>query len=91
MVFGFDLGTQEIGLGVESSFSFTPPGGRMHVPVEASDAMRHVGSAVARAICETNGTLVLELDDGTVLQIFEDEIPYESYSIFLPGGRQIVV
>jgi hypothetical protein len=89
--FGFDQGAEQIGVGIESSFSFTPPGGRVHVPLHESDAMKHIGSIVASAACEADGTIVLDLDDGTGLRFFEDDVPYESYSIFLPDGRQIIV
>ena len=91
VLFEFDRGAERIGVAIESSFSFTPPGGRIHVPVEATDAMRHVGRVVVSAAAETDGTIILDLDDGTVIRFFEDGLECESYSLYLPDGRRIVV
>jgi hypothetical protein len=91
VLFSFERGEDSLSVGVESSFSFTPDGQRMHVPVEASDAMRHVGRVITSAHAEGDGTLMIEFEGGTALRFFEHEAPYESYSVCLPDGRRVIV
>src|SRR5687768_12559376 len=91
VLFSFERGDDSLRVGVESSFSFTPPGARVHVPVKDTDAMRHVGRVVTGAHGEIDGTLVLDLEDGTVMRIYDHGMPFESYSVYLPDGRQIIV
>lgn len=59
-------------------------------PFSATSLPAVVGRRVDAAVVENTGDLALTLDDGQVLLIDEQDIPYESYIIDV-DGRQFVV
>jgi hypothetical protein len=59
-------------------------------PLTASRILRIIGSSVARAECESDGTLHLRFGGGDILIAYANDPQYEAYTLVL-GGQEYVV
>lgn len=59
-------------------------------PLSESNMIRLIGSSVAHAECESDGTLLLKFLNGDVLIVYANNPGYEAYSLLLDGKEYIV-
>jgi primase-polymerase (primpol)-like protein len=86
MSFHFD---DDITITVESAFSYKTAQ-VVDVPVQESNLMELLGSAVSVARGEADGTLSLLFNNGQTLKVYDTTKQYESYTITY-GGKVIIV
>ena len=80
---------EDIIITIESAFSCNTEQ-VVDVPVQDSNLMRLVGSAVSVVQGDTNGTLSLLFDNGQTVKVYDTTKQYESYTISY-GGKTIIV
>lgn len=61
-----------------------------HLPLHDSQLTQLLGRSVTQAFGQEDGTLTIIFDNGHVLNIFDDQESYESYSI-MDGKRTIYI